>query len=263
MPKILTVLIPTYNNNESLKKVLDSYIDDKRIEILVSDDSDNEDKKMLIKAMCKKANIIYFDGPKSSPAENWNMLIKMAKAPFFVLNHHDDYPVNLDFLNELDKDKLGLMILPCSSKPIGKKIRIIESWQQYLSTKVCSFFKNGSLNMVLAPTASIIINKRFKNILFDPKLKWFVDAEWYLKLFKTVKINKLMIRFYPFSRIFSIQLNTSLTISLSGILREQIKNEKRYLYSKKLYPGNFINFFQFSLLGIILLKTKLKQILSL
>ena len=51
MQKILTVLIPTYNNNESLKKVLDSYIGDKRIEILVSDDSDNEDKKMLIKAM--------------------------------------------------------------------------------------------------------------------------------------------------------------------------------------------------------------------
>ena len=54
MQKILTVLIPTYNNNESLKKVLDSYVGDKRIEILVSDDSDNEDKKMLIKAMCKK-----------------------------------------------------------------------------------------------------------------------------------------------------------------------------------------------------------------
>ena len=72
-----------------------------------------------------------------------------------------------------------------------------------------------------------------------------------------------MIKFYPFSRIFSIQLNTSLTKSLSGILKEQIKNEKKYLYAKKLYPGNFIHFFQFSLLGIILLKTKLKQTLSL
>ena len=49
MQKILSVLIPTYNNNESLKKVLDSYVGDKRIEILVSDDSDDEDKKMLIK----------------------------------------------------------------------------------------------------------------------------------------------------------------------------------------------------------------------
>ena len=59
MQKILTVLIPTYNNNESLKKVLDSYIGDKRIEILVSDDSDNEDKKMLIKAMCKNSISYY------------------------------------------------------------------------------------------------------------------------------------------------------------------------------------------------------------
>ena len=40
MQKILSVLIPTYNNNESLKKVLDSYVGDKRIKILVSDDSD-------------------------------------------------------------------------------------------------------------------------------------------------------------------------------------------------------------------------------
>ena len=95
---------------------------------------------MLIKAMCKKANIIYFDGPKSSPAANWNLLIQMAEAPFFVLNHHDDYPVNLDFLNELDKDKLGLMILPCSSKPIGKNLRIIDLGSNIYSLKL-HFFK--------------------------------------------------------------------------------------------------------------------------
>ena len=94
----------------------------------------------------------------------------------------------------------------------------------------------------------------FKNIIF------FLIKLFPPELAHLIALN--IIKFYPFSRIFSIQLNTSLTKSLSGILKEQIKNEKKYLYAKKLYPGNIINFFQFSILGIILLKTKLKHFLS-
>ena len=40
--------------------------------------------------------------------------------------------------------------------------------------------------MILAPTASVIVNSEFKNILFDSKLIWFSDADWYQRLFQAV-----------------------------------------------------------------------------
>ena len=45
MQKVLTVLIPAYNNNHLLEKVVKSYISDSRVKIIVSDDSNNISEK--------------------------------------------------------------------------------------------------------------------------------------------------------------------------------------------------------------------------
>ena len=93
--------------------------------------------------------------------------------PFFVINHHDDFPSNLFFLNHLDNEKVGLIILPCSSHFISGNVHNMESWQQKIFSKICLLFPNASFNMILAPTASIVVNSKFKEILFDQNLKWF------------------------------------------------------------------------------------------
>ena len=54
MNKLLTVLIPTYNNYELFLRIIDIYLTDERVKILVSDDSDNYIEKNLIKLFCKK-----------------------------------------------------------------------------------------------------------------------------------------------------------------------------------------------------------------
>ena len=65
-------------------------------------------------------------------------------------------------------------------------------------------FPNASFNMLLSPTASLIVNSKVKDILFDSNLKWFVDCEWYLRVFFKIKKLKLKIKFaisqelYPF-----------------------------------------------------------------
>ena len=78
MHKKLTVLIPTYNSNKSLNRILSVYKNDHRVEIIVSDDSDNKQEKSLIKNNCKMSSINYFEGPKTYPVENWNNLLKMG-----------------------------------------------------------------------------------------------------------------------------------------------------------------------------------------
>ena len=260
MEKLITVLIPTYNNFELFSKLIKIYLKDSRVLILVSDDSNNLREKNLIECYCQSNNIIYFQGPKTSPGENWNYLLSMVKTPFFVLNHHDDYPDNLEFLDKLNSIKNGIIVLPCSSKVGNKPVQKIFSWQQKYFSQICMFWPNACFNMILAPTASLIVNSRYKNVFFDSNLKWFIDAEWYSRLFFLASKDKNKILFYSYSRILSFQAQNSITKSLEKTLKKQIKTEKEYLRAKGLIPKRIFVIFQILFLIVISLKSKLNRI---
>ena len=262
MKKILTVLIPTYNSYKYFLRVIKSYQFDNRVKIIVSDDSDDNYEKVLIKAHCEKLKINYVNGPNTFAVKNWNKLLEKIDTPFFVLNHHDDFPTNLEFLNKLTEEKIGLIIMPCSSKKNGKNFHNMSSWQQYIFSKVCLLFPNASFNMILSPTAGLVVNSKLKNIYFDENLTWYVDAEWYQRLFLSAKFMNLKYIFFHKSRIISIQNKNSITIKLKENLKKQIISEKRYLSSRGLYPGFIINSLQYFLLALILSITKIRQLLA-
>lgn len=259
MNKLLTVLIPTFNNFKSFSKVVSSYSNDPRVVIIVSDDSNNLKEKKAIRELCHKYNIDYFLGPNSKPTENWNILLNKIKTPFFVLNHHDEYPNNLQFMDYLNQKNLAFIVLPCNSIQQDKGTHKIDSWQQKIISKICFTFPNASFNIFLAPTASLIINEKMRHILFDNNLSWFVDAEWYLRLyFESLKYN-LEIKFFKFTRIISSQNENSITNSLKKDLKKQIEKEKIYLSKLGFLPNKFIRIFQLIIFYIILFNTKLRQ----
>ena len=261
MYPILSVLIPTYNDYKLFLRSVKTYLNNKRVIILVSDDSDDHNEKSLIKMFCIRNNLYYFDGPRISPGENWNYLLKKINTPFFVLNHHDEYPTNLEYLDILNSQNIGLVVLPCSSK-VGKAPKIKNfSWQQKWFSAISMLWPNATFNMVIAPTASLIINNKYKNILFDNNLKWFIDAEWYSRLFFKLRKDKNKIIFFPESRIISYQSKNSITQSLKGKLKSQIKKEKEYLRSKGLVPATIFIFFQFLFLIIITFHSKFKLVI--
>ena len=261
MYPILSVLIPTYNDYQLFLRSVKTYLNNKRVIILVSDDSDDHNEKNLIKMFCIRNNINYFDGPRISPGENWNYLLRKINTPFFVLNHHDEYPTNLEYLDILNSQNIGLVILPCSSKVGNGPIIKNFSWQQKCFAAISMLWPNATFNMFIAPTASLIINNKYKNILFDNKLKWFIDAEWYSRLFLKSKKDKNKIIFFPESRIISYQSKNSITQSLKGKLKSQIIKEKEYLRSKGLVPATIFIFFQFLFLIIITFHSKFKLVI--
>ena len=261
MYPILSVLIPTYNDYELFLRSVKTYLNNKRVIILVSDDSDDHNEKNLIKMFCIRNNINYFDGPRISPGENWNYLLRKINTPFFVLNHHDEYPSNLEYLDILNSQNIGLVVLPCSSK-VGKGPKIKNfSWQQKWFSAISMLWPNATFNMIIAPTASLIINNKYKSILFDNKLKWFIDAEWYSRLFFKLRKDKNKIIFFPESRIISYQSKNSITQSLKGKLKSQIIKEKEYLRSKGLVPGKIFILFQFLFLITITFHSKFKLVI--
>ncbi len=259
MSKLLTVLIPTFNNYSLFLKVADIYKTDPRVTVIVSDDSSDKYQMSNIKSECIKNKFLYYEGPKSSPPNNWNFLMGHINTPYFVLNHHDEYPSNLKFIDLLASRKNGLIVLPCSSFSKKKGLHKLNSWQQFIFSKICIKFPNPTLNLILGPTACLVVNSKIKKNLFDNNLKWFVDAEWYYKLFLNARRINLSVKFFSETRIISVQAKNSITFSLKNSLKEQIKKEKRYLNLKGLLPSKFVNFIQKILLFLILSKSKLKQ----
>ena len=263
MSKLITVLIPTYNSYELFIRAASTYINDSKVTIIVSDDSNNIVEKNLIERYCIENKVEYFEGPHKSAGDNWNFLLNKIETPFFILNHHDEYPNNLEFLDFLDPDKIGLIILPCSSKVGNKGLHKIFSWQQKYFSKICLLWPNASLNMILAPTASIIVNSRFKDILFDINLTWYIDADWYQRLFASVLLNKKYeIKFFKYSRVFSLQAENSITSRIRGELKNQIKKEKIYLTKKSLLPKLSAQLFQYLILVLIILITRIKKFIN-
>ena len=203
--------------------------------MIVSDDSSNALIKQAIKKKCIEKNIKYLDGPRSLPSENWNTLLKFIDTPFFVINHHDEYPNNLLFLDLLESKDIGLIILPTTSKLQRKSAHKIYSWQQKIFSKFCLLFPNATFNLFLSPTASLIVNSKARDILFDSNLKWFVDCDWYYRIVSKIKRNKLKIKFWSGSRIISVQAQNSISSSLAKTLKKQISLEKPILGKKGYY----------------------------
>lgn len=259
MNYLITVLIPTYNNYNSFLNLFKAYISDIRVKIIVSDDSNDISEKNAIKRKCFEEGIIYLEGPKLLPVENWNFLMERIDTPFFVMNHHDEYPLNLSFLDLLDPKEIGLIILPCTSFSKGKSYHKIYSWQQNLLSRIFFIAPNASFNIFLAPTASLILNSKFKDILFDKNLKWFVDADWYCRIYLRLRRDELKIKFCNTTRIISIQAKNSITSSIGKKLKDQIKIEKPYLNKKGLIPNKFISTLQLFCLVSIIFISKIKQ----
>ena len=165
MNNLLSILIPTYNQTDTFEKIVTLYSNKSKVKIIVSDDSDDLKIKEKIKAICLEKNLSYFKGPQTSAINNWNFLLTLVETPFFVLNHHDDYPNNLyflDYLDNIDPDKTGLVLLPCTSYICNKPHVRVSSRHQKIHIALFRFFPNPMFNIFLAPTASVIINSKLK-----------------------------------------------------------------------------------------------------
>ena len=95
----LSILIPTYNYrigiNQILKCINNIDSDSKnQIEIIISDDSDQEiiDKKMKEKLKKSFVNFKYIHNKVSlGGPENWNKLINLSRGEYCWILHHDEF----------------------------------------------------------------------------------------------------------------------------------------------------------------------------
>lgn len=200
----VSICIPTYNNESSLKRCLDSInIQDFRdFDVIITDDSSTDDVENFIKSYdFKDVNYQYFRNyPALKSPQNWNSGIKKAKGQYIKLLHHDDwftYPNSLGiFVDLLDKNK-NATIGVVSSRNVKLEdnsiININTPSQGWINAIQKSPLELICGNFIGAPSA--IIHKNGLEIFYDENLKWFVDVEFYTNLLKNhnnvIALNKL------------------------------------------------------------------------
>lgn len=195
MPKV-SVCIPTYNQTIYLKKCIDSLLMQSftDYEIIISDDSSNNEVKNYIESLNVNCKLSYFHHSPSlgSPA-NWNYSISQATGEFIKILHHDDFFTNSESL----KTFVDLLEKNPESDFAFSATHILNNKTRKISKHHCS--EKNLINLIKLPgilffenligAPSSIIYRNNNNILFDTRFKWLVDIDFYIShLTKNKKI---------------------------------------------------------------------------
>ena len=276
----LSILIPTYNFSSGINKILDcieSIEDDFRdfIEIIISDDSDQEIIQTKRNEFLKKQfkNYIYNRNIENHGAiNNWNKLISKARGDYIWLLHHDESwqkekNIIRYIFEVINIKKPNILILPISrSKRIKFHNFSIQISNSHITFKkiLRSFINNPKLLLktnIIGPPSSLIYKQNKLN--YDKNLKYLVDVEFYIRLFKFYNSENIVIGFDYYNLISSQNNKNSITRVLIKELRSLKNNEKIYIFRRYKFKFNFheniVSLYSFLILKIYaLFTTKIK-----
>lgn len=238
--KLLTVLIPSFNYYEGVKRIFDVIGSRKEISIIVSDDSDNEETASKIELLVNsysRDDFLYFKHNSSGNAvDNWNYLLDKVNSKFFTLIHHDECYKNTFFIDELKKlnDSIEIMVLPITVRHNKNLFRHVPSILQKIIIKL--FRKSGpTINFIGGPSGLLIVNT--KNLkYFDNEMVFFVDVDWYYRTFLDIKLNSIV--FFSDTGIVSSLIDDSITTKNIPHQKEIEINDLKII--KQKYQSNLL-----------------------
>lgn len=191
----VSICIPSYNQPESVRRLLDSIVLQKfsDYEVIITDDSETGAVGDVINGVRGIQVLKYYRNKSSlgSP-ENWNKAISLAQGEYIKIMHHDDWFFDEDSLGEfvraLDQNP-GTNFAFCCSNNVTPEGHMSSncpsrSFLRKLRRDPRAIFPH---NFIGSPSATIFKNNN--EIYFDSKLKWVVDIDFYarfLEIFKGV-----------------------------------------------------------------------------
>lgn len=255
----LSICIPSYNSVELINRSVQSIINQSfdNFEIIISDDSTNEDVFDFYNSLDDCRIIYYRHKSIINATENWNFALKKAKGRYKMLLHHDDYFINNFILEKFYNDFLnnGEMMV------YFLKFIVEGDFNKFYYNKFSmkQIFKHPEnllyVNYFSTPSC-LIVNQKV-DLYYNEQLKWLVDVDFYSRLFK--KFNKIKFISNTSIVIGKGDKRITNTISDKEILKEFYLLTKKKIFKFKI--GNyFIEFMKFKVILIQWFKLKLTQI---
>lgn len=197
MPKF-SIIIPTYNRKELLKKAIESVVnqDFKDYEIIVVNDGGEDVKEIINSFNNKNIKLIQYSLNKG-PSYAKNLGVKYTKNEWIIFLDDDDEIVNnsLSKLSEFIKEDLWY-VTP-RLYVVNNKFFINPSYK-----KLLYFYKNPikSLDIRKFPFGGSILNiKIFEKFHFDENIFYGEDYEFYFRLVKSnIKFTPLNVVYYKY-----------------------------------------------------------------
>ena len=235
----ISIIIPAYNSLDLFKKALFSVINQQNIiiEVIVVDDSTNSEINDYVKKLNSDKIQYYRNIARKGPVYNWNYGLTFAKGTYITVLHHDEYyedPIN-QLSNILNDNKgefevLVSRVLKMNSVnsvhllPVSKLNKNIKNFIIYRFPSFLFFYN------FLGPVSCVIF-KNCDEFLFNINLNWYVDVDWYFRLFKNKKI-----KYFDNYNILSL-LNHNDKITSNIDIQHDMNNDYRYLYKYYIkYP---------------------------
>jgi glycosyltransferase involved in cell wall biosynthesis len=243
---LISICIPAYNQTEFLRKTLDSIAAQtyKSFEVIISDDSINEDVKNLAEAYKEKFRLIYHKNlsPLGSPA-NWNKALDLSNGELIKFMHHDDWFKSPDSLHEFFRPfkEKQIFFAFCVSEILDvaeNKISFNRPPQEFIDKIKQDPKKLFNDNRIGSPSA--VMFKR-SALRFDEKVKYVVDVDFYIQCLESGSFT-----FIDQPLIVNTS-NHPGQVTTASMNRETQVGEYAYLYSKvfgnSIPPGNISDFF--------------------
>lgn len=161
--------------------------DYKHVEVVISDDSPDEDIKQAIEPYTKLLNIRYFhnEPPLRSP-RNWNAALDKGQGDYLLLLHQDDWfhaDSALSRFVEALQDKTVDFVF-CQNTAIdedGKKV-ILQA-RPYLLNELAEKPNHLLLAQVIGPPSNTML-RRGVDVRYDERFIWLVDVDYYSRILK-------------------------------------------------------------------------------
>ena len=259
------IILPSYHYYKGTKKILEriKVTRSKNLSLYIFDNTNNDKIRNLYVKFKNKLNISYTrNRPTVTPATNWNKSLEylkkklqsetFGKEHYIMILHHDEYFKSKDFFFDLTKlikqnnypNVVSMTTIINYKNKLRKRIHTT-SFQRSFCYKY--YFDYILTRNYIGPVSSLVI-KFQKNIpLFDLKLKWLVDVEFY----KKIKIFKNWV-FTDDLFLFSDQKNNfSLTLKYKSKVKELYKKESKIILNKFNLKLVFLDYFIWITLRVV------------
>lgn len=182
---LISICIPAYKRVDLLSRLIDSILEQsfRDYEVIVADDSPNEDVKHLCASYRHRLDIIYsHNSPSLGTPENWNAAIRLAKGEWIKIMHDDDWFASPGSLQQfVDLITPGIDFIFSASSihqyhraPIHFQISAFE--EKLLARDPRHLFHK---NFIGPP--SVIMHRNDQSQWYDRRMKWLVDVDFYIR----------------------------------------------------------------------------------
>jgi glycosyltransferase involved in cell wall biosynthesis len=234
-PVFISICIPAFGRTEYLKRLLDTINIQtyQHFEVVITDDSPGSEVKELVEQHLLRPKIRYYKNQTTlGTPENWNEGMRKAKYDWIKIMHDDDWfsgPASLGiFAGIIQQGKYAFYFSAYSNVFPDGQIKPVNISGRQLNAMKQNPQKLLAANRVGPP--SVVIFKRDVSVLFDNRMQWLVDIDFYIR-FLTIHPSV----FYIDENLVQIGISES-QVTRSSFGNRKIEIPERFLLAEKLNP---------------------------